>query len=228
MPQDRDPMESLTFHADRRGSWRATWVLGWAFGAVAWWMQRDGAATWPLFAALAALLLGIGVSALLSRRASLVAVGRAGLRLYAGSTPVAIPWSAIEGVAVELRPAARARGEAHPMEVPALLVRLSSSAPSPDSGGALSSPLADRCAARALGEHWLWNPRERVLELLEHPHGGLHGLTAAIAQAEPRLGDASAGRRRGLGGPLAYAVFDAGLALAVLGSLALWATEQMR
>ena len=43
----------------------------------------------------------------------------------------------------------------------------------------------------------------------------------------PRLGDASAGRRSGLGGPIAYAAYDTGVGAAVIGTLVLWATGGM-
>jgi hypothetical protein len=226
----------LTFHTDRRGVWRVTWTLAWGFLLVAWLMRGDGAALWPLFAGVALLLVGLGVSALLAGSTPLLGVWPEGLRVFAGrlglggqgdASAFTIPWSAIEQVGFEPRQAAVQRGEIHPHTVIALCFRLRASAPQPDGQRGFLEPVAGRGSERALGEHFVWSPTEVTLDLLGHPRGGFSRLTAAIARAEPRLGDASAGRRPSLGGPLAYAVYDAGVALAVLGTLALWATGRM-
>jgi hypothetical protein len=228
--------EQATFHSDRRGAWRVTWTLAWAFLLVAWGMRSDGAALWPLFGGIALLLIGIGVSALLARSVPLLGVRAEGLCVFAGSVGLGgsgaagvytIPWSAITRVAFEHRQAATQRGEIHPQTVVTLCFHLHESASSPDGSRGFVERLTGRSGERALGEHFAWTPAERTLDLLTHPRGGFARLTAAIASTEPRLGDASAGRRAGLGGPLAYAIYDVGIALVVTVTLALWATGHM-
>lgn len=229
-------MHERTFHEDRRGVWRVTWTLAYAFLMVAWLMQRDGAGLWPLFAGIALALLGIGVSALVARREPLLRVEPGGLQVFAGDGGLAgrgdtgafaIPWSAISGVAFERRRAARSFGDERVMTVETLCFRLREGAPRPDGRRAFLERTVGRESETAVGEHFVWNPQERTLDLLGHPRGGFPALAAAIAHAQPRLGDACAGRRTGLGGPLAYAVYDAGLGLAVVGTLVLWATGRM-
>jgi hypothetical protein len=236
MRSDHSETRRLTFHADRRGMWRVTWTLGCAFLLVAWLMQRDDAAAWPAFAAVAGLLLAIGVSALFTRSRPLVGVGPDGLCVFAGDVGLrerggpdefTIPWSAIASVGFEPRRAARDRGDEHPITVLALCFRLRESAPRPDGDRGFDERVVGRERETAVGEHFRWRPTERTLELVGHPSGGFSSLTAAIAAAEPRLGDASAGRRVGLGGSLAYAVYDAGVAAAVAATLVLWMAGRM-
>jgi hypothetical protein len=224
------------FHEDRRAVWRVTWTLALAFVGVAWLMQRGDALLWPLFAGAALLLAGIGVSALLARSKAVVGVTREGLRLFAGDVGLAggargdggtftISWDAVTGVAFEERVVHRRRGrEANAVKVEPLCFRIAESAPSPDGGYGFPERLVGRDSEMAVGEFFLWNPQQRTLDLATPPRGGFSALTAAVARAAPRLGDASAERRQGLGGPLAYAVYDAGVALALVGTVALWAT----
>lgn len=236
MPAQDDRATQITFHTDRRSVWRVTWTLAWAFLLVAWGMQRDGAAPWPLFAGVSLLLIGIGVSTLFVRSSPLLGVRAEGLRVFAGSAglggagdagAVTIPWSSIFSVAFEQRQAAAQRGEIHPQTVVALCFRLRDPASPPDEQRGFVERLAGRGGKHALGEHFVWNPKQHTLAFLARPRGGFARLSAAIAHAEPRLGDASSGRRPSLGGPIAYAVYDLGVALAVTATLLLWATGQM-
>ncbi len=231
---DRD--ERIVFHENRRGAWRATWTLAYAFLLVAWLMQRDGTPFWLLFAGVALILLAVGVSALAARRSPLLAVQPDGLRVYAGqrslggrgaASEFTIPWAAVDRIGFERRLAARSRGEEHPHTVEVLCVRLAESAARPDGGRGFLERIAGREEAIALGEHFVWNPIERSLDLVGHPRGGYSALTAAIADVEPRLGDASGRRRSGIEGPLAYAAYDASVASAVVGTLWLWTTGNM-
>jgi hypothetical protein len=224
----------VVFHEDGRAVWRVSWTLAFAFGGVAGLMQRDGAALWPLFAGIALLLLGLGGSALLGRRRPLLGVEPEGLRVYAGRVGLGgrgdagaqtLPWSAIERVGFEVRAAGRSRGEDPPITVEALCFHLAESSARPDGGRGFLAELAGRAGEQALGAHWVWRPAERSLDLLGRPRGGFADLTAAVARAEPRLGDASAGRRTGLGGAFAYAVYDLGLVLGLLAAVWLAATR---
>ena len=236
MQPDRSETRGITFHADRRGVWRVTWTLACAFLWVSWLMQRDGAAAWPLFSGIGLLHVAIGASAMLARSRPLVAVELGGLRVFAGDVKLGgsggageftIPWAAIEGVGFEARRAAQARGDEHPMTVEALCFRLHESAPRPDGHRGFVERVAGRERMSAVGEHFAWSPSERTLDLVGHPRGGFPRLTAAIAAAEPRLGDASARRRSPLGGALAYAVYDTAIAASVVGTLMLWVTGRL-
>jgi len=234
--QSQPDTRERIFHEDRRAVWRVTWTLALAFTGVAWLMQHDGALAWLLFAGLALLLSGIGVSALLARSRPVVGVGPDGLRVFAGDRGLAsgahgdagaftIPWEAITSAAFEERVVHRRRAaEKHPMKVEPLCFRIAESLPSPDGQRGFLERVVGRDSEMAVGEFFLWNPDARTLDLATAPRGGFPALTAAVARAAPRLGDASAGRRRGLGGPFAYAAYDVGVALALVATVALWAT----
>ena len=56
-------MERETFYENKRAAWRTAWTLAYGFLLVAGLMRANGAWLWPLFFALVALLLWIGVSA---------------------------------------------------------------------------------------------------------------------------------------------------------------------
>lgn len=236
MESDRQATAPRIFHEDRRAVWRVTWTLALAFTAVAWLMQRSGAFPWFLFAGAGLLLAGIGVSALLARSKPVVGVGPDGLRVFAGDAGLArgargdagaftIPWEAITGVAFEERVVNRRRAhDKHSMVVEPLCFRIAESLPSPDGQRGFLERVVGRESEMAVGEFLLWSPEERSLDLATAPRGGFPALTAAVARAAPRLGDAFAGRRKGLGGPVAYAVYDAGVALALTATVFLWAT----
>jgi hypothetical protein len=235
MENERDASGARIFHEDRRAVWRVTWTLALAFTGVAWLMQRGGAFLWFLFAGAALLLAGIGVSALLARSKPVVGVGPDGLRVFAGDAGLAggargdagaftIPWEAITRVAFEERVVQRRRPGENYMVVEPLCFRIAESLPSPDGQRGFLERVVGRESEMAVGEFLLWNPDERTLDLATAPRGGFPALTAAVARAAPRLGDASADRRQGLGGPVAYALYDAGVALALVATVVLWAT----
>jgi len=233
MDTDRDAGRSLVFREDRRAVWRVTWTLALPFTEVAWLMQHGGAFPWFLFAGLALLLAGIGVSALLRPSKPLVGVEPDGLRLFAGDVGLGgrggaeeavLPWDAVTGVAFEERVVHRRRAhEKHPMKVEPLCFRIAESVPSPDGGRGFLARVAGREREMALGEHLLWNPEARTIDLMTAPRGGYAALTAAVARVAPRLGDASQGRRRGLGGPVSYGIYDAVVAVALVATVVLWA-----
>lgn len=233
---DTARVDRIPFHEDRRAIWRVAWTLAYAFLLVAWLMKRDAAAAWMLFAGLALGLLVLGGSALVARSRPMLAVQEDGLRLYAGQPrlgrrgdagALAIPWSSLQAVRFMERPAARRHADEFTPTVVALCFVLRETVAGPGGQSGWLESLDGRECAGALGEHFLWSPAERSLELITAPRGGYAALTAAIAKHEPRLGDASSARREGLGGSLAYAAYDAMVAFLVLGTLALWATGQM-
>jgi hypothetical protein len=236
MESDPDATGARIFHEDRRAVWRVTWTLALAFAGVAWLMQRGGAFPWFVFAGAGLLLAGIGLSALFARSKPVVGVGPNGLRVFAGDAGLAggahgdaaaftIPWEAITGVAFEERVVHRRRShEKHPMKVEPLCFHIAESVSSPDGQRGFLRRVAGRESEMALGEFFLWSPGQRTLDLATPPRGGFPALTAAVERAAPPLGDASAGRRQGLGGPVAYAVYDLAVALALLVTVFLWAT----
>lgn len=222
-----------TFYEDRRAAWRVTWTLALGFLLVAGLMRTQGVGMWPLFAGIAGLLLWIGGVAWLAKARPLLAVLPEGLRVYAGSVGLGglggaaeavIPWEAVKSVAYDERRADRGAG-GEPMVITTLSFAIGPEAVRPDERKGFLVKLAERRAEWALGEHLVWNPEARKLDLLARPRGGHAKLTAAITESVPRLADPSRGRRRGLGGPLSYAVYDLLLTVVVLGSAALLATD---
>ena len=91
----------------------------------------------------------------------------------------------------------------------------------PDGDRGFMEKLVGRRSAWAIGEHLIWNPETRRLDLITRPRGGWERLTAVIAERVPRLGDASHARRRGIDGALAYAVYDGFLALGLTACVAM-------
>jgi len=110
------------------------------------------------------------------------------------------------------------------MIVEPLCFRIADELPVRDGEGCFLERVSGRESEMAVGEHFLWSAGERTLDLVTAPRGGFGALTAAVERAAPRLGDASAGRRRGLGGAVSHAIYDAGLVLALAGIFLLWAT----
>ncbi|MEM7411390.1 MAG: hypothetical protein AAF430_14220 [Myxococcota bacterium] len=214
----------MRFHEDRRGVWRATWTLSLGLLGVACLMRETGAGSWPLFGGLGALLVGLGATALRGPAKPLLDLLPEGLRLYAGSVGLGgigasdhlLAWSAIRGVAFEERRIERKPNSEDPMWVTVLAFAIDPAVESPDGGRGFVEKLVGRRDRWAVGEHFLWNPMTRKLDLTTPPRGGWRALTAAIAAQGPALSDASADRRQGIDGPLAYVVFDVALAVAVL------------
>jgi len=236
MDTDHDAAGSLVFREDRRAVWRVTWTLALGLTGVAWLMHHDGAFPWFLFAGLALLLAGVGVSALLRPGKPMIGVGPDGLRVFAGEVGLGghggageanLPWDAVTGVAFEERVVHRRRAhEEHPMTVEPLCFRIAEGVFSPDGQRGFLERVVGREREAALGEHLLWNPEARTIDLMTAPRGGYPALTAAVARVAPRLGDASQGRRQGLGGPVSYGIYDALVAVALVATVLLWATDR--
>jgi hypothetical protein len=232
-PSDQTP--GVIFYEDKRAVWRVTWTLALGFLLVSGLMRGDGGWLWPVFVGLALLLLWIGVSAVLRRAKPLLDVLPEGLRLHAGEVGLGgrahaseyiLPWEALTGIAFERRQAHRSRG-GQKMWVTVLSFGLGEAIVRPDGHRGFLEKLSERQGEWALGEHWIWNPETRRIDLLTQPRGGFAELTAAVAQFAPWLGDASQERREGLGGSVAYALYDLAVAVTVLGTCVLFATDQM-
>jgi len=225
----------VIFYEDKRAVWRVTWTLAYGFLLVTGLMREDGALLWPLFAGVVALLLWIGVSADRQRAKHLLGMLPEGLRVFAGDVGLGglagageyvVPWEAFTSIAFERRRAHRSR-DGHHTYVTVLSLGLGEAALRPDGHRGFLEKLSERRGEWALGEHLIWNPEARRIDLLARPRGGHAKLTAAIANFTPWLDDPSLERREGLGGPIAYTLYDVALSVAVLGTLVLFATDQM-
>jgi len=232
-PSDETP--GVVFYEDKRAVWRVTWTLAFGFLLVSGVMRGDGAWLWPLFVGAALLLLWIGVSAVLRRAKPLLGLLPDGLQVHTGEVGLSgcvhapeyvLPWEVLTSIAFERRQAHRSRG-AQKMYVTVLSFGLGEAIVRPVVHGGFLEKLSGRRGEWVLGEHWIWNPETRRIDLLTRPRGGFAKLTAAIARFAPGLGDPSQERREGLGGSVAYALYDLALAGVVLGTCVLFATDQM-
>ena len=223
----------LVFYEDGRALWRVTWTLACAFLLVTGLMREDGALLWPLFAGLAALLLWIGTSCVGRRAKPLLSVlprglcihaGGVGPGAFAGRVDYVVPWEDLSSLAFEQRSAHRGR-DGQDMTVTALAFGLREAAQGPEGRRGLLEQLMGRRGELALGEQLVWNSEARCIDLLARPRGGYARLTAAIAHHAPWLGDPSSSRREGLGGPIAYALYDCALAICLVSMLVLLASD---
>jgi hypothetical protein len=233
--QTAHAMPGVGFYEDGRAVWRITWTLACGFLLVSGLMRADGAAPWPLFAGIAVLLLWIGVSALRRSAKPLLDVLPEGLRFHAGevgrgghaeASSTVVPWETIVRVDFERRQAARDR-DGDPMVVTALRFVLSETATRPDGHRGFLEELSGRRGEWALGEHLIWNPATRELDLLTSPRGGYARLTAAIANAAPRLGDPSTRRHPRWEGRLVRGIYDLALAVATSSTALLVVTDTL-
>jgi hypothetical protein len=235
MAETRETDESV-FYEDKRASWRVSWIFAYAFLLVVGLMQHNAAGLWQLpFLGIAALTFWIGITAITGRTSPLLAVSPDGLRVFAGDVGLGgtgdaaeylLPWSAVNRVAFEER-RIRNRYDSDHMQLTVLCFEINDAISRPDGHRGFLAKLADRTEQWALGEHLTWNPESRKIDLMVTPRGGYAKLTAAISDFASKLADPSLARRNGLGGPLAYAIFDVGLAVAVLGTVVLLSTGQM-
>ena len=228
--------DEVLFFEDKRAAWRVCWILAYAFLLVCGLMLEQGAGLGVIpFLGIAVLMLGIGVSALLGRKTPLLAVVPQGLQVYAGAVGLGgtgsagryvIPWSALTSVEHELRKV-RNRQRSDYMYLPVLSFGVVDAVARPDGHQGFLVELAGRRTTWALGEHMLWRPEIRKLDLSARPRGGWDALTTAIARVAPQLGGVPRERRPSLGGPVSYAILDTALAVGVLGTLVLLATDRM-